>query len=236
MSRFDGCKSLTTWPPIRISPELIDSRPAIVLSRVDLPQPDGPTSTRKPPCSSEMSMPLRISRLPNRLRSARISRVAIGLSFHCAGHQAAHEIASGEDVNDESRRRGDDRGRHVDVVFNNTGRGVDDVVERDRHRTRVASGEGRAEQKVVPNVGELIDDRYDEDGRRVRQQNAAKNLEEACSVNLRRLDELGRKRLVVVAEKERREAEAVDHVDEHEINGRVPEPPREAGRIDKRLP
>ena len=28
---------------------LIDSRPAIVLSSVDLPQPDGPTSTRKPP-------------------------------------------------------------------------------------------------------------------------------------------------------------------------------------------
>ena len=24
MSRFDGCRSLTTWPPIRISPELIE--------------------------------------------------------------------------------------------------------------------------------------------------------------------------------------------------------------------
>src|ERR1700721_1813492 len=130
MSRFEGCRSLTTWPPIRISPELIDSRPAIVLSRVDLPHPDGPTRTRKPPCSSEMSMPLRISRL------------AIALSFHCAGHQAAHEIPSGEDVNDESWGRGYNRGRHIDVVFDDAGGRVDDVVERDRHRARVAGGKG----------------------------------------------------------------------------------------------
>ena len=31
---------------------MIVSSPAMVLSRVDLPQPDGPTSTRKPPFSS----------------------------------------------------------------------------------------------------------------------------------------------------------------------------------------
>src|ERR1700733_10574201 len=70
----------------------------------------------------------------------------------------------------------------------------------------------------------------------MRQQNASEDLEEARSVDLRRLHELGRKRLVVIAEKERCEAEAIDHVYEHEINGGVAEPPREAGRIDKRLP
>lgn len=32
---------------MRISPEEIGSRPAIVFSKVDLPQPDGPTSTSK---------------------------------------------------------------------------------------------------------------------------------------------------------------------------------------------
>src|SRR6476661_4756100 len=98
MSRLEGCRSLTTWPPILISPELIDSRPAIVLSKVDLPQPDGPTRTRKPPFSSEMSIPLRISRAPKRLRSERISTVAMRSSLHCAGHQAAHEIPPREDV------------------------------------------------------------------------------------------------------------------------------------------
>ena len=38
----------------------------MVLSSVDLPQPDGPTSTRKPPFSSSRSMPLRISIAPKR--------------------------------------------------------------------------------------------------------------------------------------------------------------------------
>src|ERR1700733_12383251 len=70
----------------------------------------------------------------------------------------------------------------------------------------------------------------------MRQQNAAEDLEEAGAIDLRRLDKLGRKRLVIIAEKERCEAEAVDHVYEHEIDGGIAEPPREAGRIDKRLP
>ena len=35
----------TTFSPIKISPEVISSRPAIILSIVDFPQPEGPTST-----------------------------------------------------------------------------------------------------------------------------------------------------------------------------------------------
>ena len=51
MSRFDGCRPSTFRPSMLISPLVIGSSPAIVLSKVDLPQPDGPTSTRKPPSS-----------------------------------------------------------------------------------------------------------------------------------------------------------------------------------------
>src|SRR5882757_706833 len=109
MSRFDGWSSLTTWPPIRISPDEIDSNPAIVFRSVDLPQPDGPTSTRKPPFSSEMSMPFKIS------------RVDINLSFHRAGHQAPNEVASGKNVDDERGSGGNDRGGHIDVVFHDAG-------------------------------------------------------------------------------------------------------------------
>ena len=53
-----GCPS-TLMVPLEIG-----SNPAIVLSKVDLPQPDGPTKTKKPPSSSSMSMPLRISSVP----------------------------------------------------------------------------------------------------------------------------------------------------------------------------
>src|ERR1035437_5156395 len=45
MSRSLGSMSLTSVSPMNISPELIDSRPAIMRSTVDLPQPEEPTST-----------------------------------------------------------------------------------------------------------------------------------------------------------------------------------------------
>ena len=37
------------WPPMRISPPVTVSRPAIRRSRVDLPQPDGPSSATNSP-------------------------------------------------------------------------------------------------------------------------------------------------------------------------------------------
>ena len=45
MSRSFGGTSLTTWSSMAISPSVMSSRPAIMRSVVDLPQPDGPTST-----------------------------------------------------------------------------------------------------------------------------------------------------------------------------------------------
>ncbi|MDT4879433.1 hypothetical protein D3C80_1955100 [compost metagenome] len=46
-----GGSSLTRWPSISRSPELMSSRPAISRSRVDLPQPEGPTKTTNSPSS-----------------------------------------------------------------------------------------------------------------------------------------------------------------------------------------
>jgi hypothetical protein len=77
MSRSFGCSSLTRRPSIRISPSVIVSRPAMVFKRVDLPQPDGPTRTRKPPCSTARSIPCSTSAAPKRLTTRSISRNAI---------------------------------------------------------------------------------------------------------------------------------------------------------------
>ena len=52
MSRSFGRSSLTTRPPISIPPASASSRPAIVRSRVLLPQPDGPTSTANSPAGT----------------------------------------------------------------------------------------------------------------------------------------------------------------------------------------
>ena len=57
MSRSFGGRLLTTRSPMRISPAVMFSRPAIMRSKVDLPQPDGPTSTTNSPSPIEMSTP-----------------------------------------------------------------------------------------------------------------------------------------------------------------------------------
>ena len=45
MPRSLGSSQVTLLPPIQICPSLTSIRPAMALSKVDLPQPDGPSST-----------------------------------------------------------------------------------------------------------------------------------------------------------------------------------------------
>jgi hypothetical protein len=58
MSRSLGGMSLTTLAPMLICPPEISSRPAIMRSRVDLPQPEGPTSTQNSPSAMSIETPL----------------------------------------------------------------------------------------------------------------------------------------------------------------------------------
>ena len=48
-SRSRGCTWFTTSPSTTISPAVMASRPASMRNSVDLPQPDGPTSTTNSP-------------------------------------------------------------------------------------------------------------------------------------------------------------------------------------------
>src|SRR5689334_14782806 len=61
MSRSFGGTSLTTSPSTAISPPVISSRPAIMRKVVDLPQPDGPTSTTNSLSAMSRSMALTAS-------------------------------------------------------------------------------------------------------------------------------------------------------------------------------
>ena len=67
MSRSFGATSSTTRPPISTVPALGRSRPAMMLSNVDLPQPDGPTSTVNSPLSIVEVDSLQHLTAPNRL-------------------------------------------------------------------------------------------------------------------------------------------------------------------------
>src|SRR5438045_5115695 len=57
MSRLRGARSVTSRSPMEIVPAVTSSSPASIRRSVDLPQPDGPTSTRNSPSwiSSETS-------------------------------------------------------------------------------------------------------------------------------------------------------------------------------------
>src|SRR5256886_5019003 len=70
MSRSFGATSLTTRSPIAIRPLEISSSPAIIRRSVDLPQPEGPTSTQNSPSSTPMSTPCTTSVEPKLLRTA----------------------------------------------------------------------------------------------------------------------------------------------------------------------
>ena len=77
MSRSFGGTLLTTRSPMRISPPVMSSRPAIMRNRVDLPQPDGPTSTTNSPSSMEISTPWITGVEPNTFLTSRIPTDAI---------------------------------------------------------------------------------------------------------------------------------------------------------------
>ena len=64
MSRSAGSTSLTTLPPIETVPLVMVSSPAIMRSSVDLPQPDGPSSTVNEPSGMPSDTPFTASTPP----------------------------------------------------------------------------------------------------------------------------------------------------------------------------
>ena len=57
MPRWAGGCCVTSLPSTKTWPLLADSRPAMMRSVVDLPQPDGPSRTQNVPGSMARSMP-----------------------------------------------------------------------------------------------------------------------------------------------------------------------------------
>src|SRR5487761_2480153 len=93
MSRSFGALLLTTWPPMRSSPSVMSSRPAIMLSVVDFPQPDGPTRmTNSPSAMSRSTLSTATVPSANRFETplSVISDMS-GSALHCAGGEAGDD-------------------------------------------------------------------------------------------------------------------------------------------------
>src|ERR1700722_4414879 len=184
MSRSFGATELTIRPSMRISPSLQVSRPAMMASSVDLPQPDGPTSAMNSPVCASRLIPLSTSTEPKRLKSRETVSVAmIARSFDGALSQSANEILAAEQVDQERRNCADDHRCARDII------GVRALLtgrERDQRRSdRLlrSAGEDDAEQELVPDAGELPDHGHDQDRRRQGQDDLEKNSTEAGAVD-----------------------------------------------------
>src|SRR5215217_3601140 len=109
MSRSRGARSLTRSPPISRSPSEISSRPAIMRSAVDLPQPDGPTRIMNSP--SPMSrLTCFTASVPSGYRlvtSCSWMSAMSHLSLHRPGGEAGDDPLL-EEQHHQDQRNGDD--------------------------------------------------------------------------------------------------------------------------------
>src|SRR6476646_9677066 len=116
MSRSLESTSFTTRPSMAISPPEISSRPASIRSKVDFPQPEGPTITTNSPSAISRLMPWMILNLP-KFFSTRLNETAamVGtflwlscLALDGTGREARHHVAL-EGVVDRRRRQSVDK-------------------------------------------------------------------------------------------------------------------------------
>src|ERR1700729_2630414 len=142
MSRSLGDLVFTTCPPMRSSPEEMSSRPAIMFSVVDLPQPDGPTRMTNSP-----SAILRLKSLtasdPSGKRlvmcSSTISATCLSLTplaLDRAGRQPGDDPALEEQHEDDDRDGNDHRRGRDGPGRNRELRAAAEVLQSGRRRPR----------------------------------------------------------------------------------------------------
>ena len=81
MPRSFGSSQVTLRPPIQICPALTSSRPAMALSSVDLPQPDGPSRTMNSPFSISIDRFWKMFTLPKPTATSRTDTASIAYPF-----------------------------------------------------------------------------------------------------------------------------------------------------------
>src|SRR5438874_6362891 len=112
MSRSFGGTSLTRPPSTRISPSLTSSRPAIMRSVVDFPQPDGPTRTTNSWSAMSRLIPHTASVSSKRFTTLRSETSAIVLPLGGARSKPGDVIIHEERIKDERRGGAEQHARH----------------------------------------------------------------------------------------------------------------------------
>src|SRR3712207_4289105 len=219
--RSAGGSSFTRLLPIRISPPLTVSRPAMMRSKVDLPQPEGPTKTTNSPSSTDRLMSRRISVAPKDLATPWRETSAIAVnswkksSLHGAGGQAAHEIAGEEKIKDKNRRdRQRERGEHRIPVRHVL---ADELLYAERDRLlAVPRCQDQRKPQIVPHrhhgeYRDRCDGRADQ-----RQDDAEEDPVLADPIAARRVAQIFRNLLDELAEDQNGKRQALRYIDENE--------------------
>src|ERR1044071_343897 len=157
MRRSRGVRSVTTLPPMRMSPSVGTSRPAIMRSRVVFPEPDGPRKTRNSPSSVTRSTSFTAPSVPalKTLVTARVSTMAMaGFGFSLANLiytlgllpasedalvLVLHPLGGGLGTHVAARALGEERRQHEQAErLVDAGAGVARIADVGRPRQHVA--------------------------------------------------------------------------------------------------
>src|SRR6266542_897191 len=173
---------------MRITPPSISSSPATARSRVDLPQPDGPTTTQKAPSSTVRSMASSAAKAPKRRLS--LSTVSDATSsLDRAGDEAVDDSAlQRQHQRDERQSRGEGRSGDLAPRHRILAREESDP-DRQRPLRRVREDEQR-EEGLVPRMDEDEDCSREEARGRQRSDDAAEGGEAGATVEPSRVFEV----------------------------------------------
>src|SRR3954468_1859288 len=156
MDRFRsrGALSLTRSPPIIMSPEVMSSSPTTIRSRVDFPQPEGPTRiTNSPSLMSRLTSFTAGKPSPYFLTMflSWISDMSAPSALDRTVGEAGDDLPLEQQHEDDDGDGDDDRGGRDGAGGLLELRGAGEEGQRGGHRAgRVGGGEGDAVHEVVP--------------------------------------------------------------------------------------
>src|SRR5215813_9121908 len=173
--RSRGSQSVTRAAPMKMSPAVGVSSPAIMLSVVVLPQPDGPTSTTNSPSGTARSM-ASTARVEAKSLVSFSSRTAATLLPQEAEGEAAHEVFLDQEAEDDDRERRDRAdGGLGPIVAPLVGRL--EFVEGDRNGRHLGVGQRHGQEELAPVQDEDEEEGDDEARGGERQDDAAQDAE-----------------------------------------------------------
>lgn len=133
--------------------------------------------------------------------------------------QAANEVATQEDVDEQRGKRSEKGARHLNVPLHDLA--PRQILQRYHDRLLLLRRQGNREQKLVPNIRKLPYADDNESGNRQWNDDMAIDAEKSVPVNLGRFEQLGWNADVEIPEHKRADRQTVNNVNQNESRKRI---------------